>query len=165
MKPRVSESSSRVDKEESIHDNVPLRMVAPSNFHKKKGKRTGVRKRKTFKKVSSSAYEQSEHDMDTIMRDIDSYTNDDIESDDIHTYQHVKHNVVPFGKTSGETYEPHSEPSPITVNVSVFNECLNGILDGKDVTSYSSSDEEPQMKRTKVQRNKSVVADKKINNK
>lgn len=36
---------------------------------------------------------------------------------------------------------------------------MNDILDGNDVTYDSSSDEEPKIKRTKVRRKKSVVAD------
>lgn len=91
--------------------------------------------------------------MDFFIRYIDAYNaNNDIESD-----QHVDPNVGPFGKTYEKQFLPLIKPSPITMNVLVLDKILNAILDGNDVTSDSSSDEEPKMKRKEVQRKKSVV--------
>lgn len=145
-KPRVYESSSKADKIQIIQDNIPLRMVVHVDFPKKRVKHSGIRKVRTSKKVSSSNHGQSEHDLDSVMKDI--------ESD-----QHVDPNVGPSRTTSGKSLVALIKTSPITVNVPVLDKSRDDILDEKDVTYDSSSEEEPQIKRRKVQRKKNVVAD------
>lgn len=65
-KPRVYESSSKADKSQIIQYTIPLRMVVRVDFPKKRVKHSGIRK------VSSSNHGKSEHDLDSVMKDIES---------------------------------------------------------------------------------------------
>lgn len=75
-------------------------MVLPVEIPKKKVKRTGVKKGKKIKKVSSSVYENTDYDLESIMRDIDAYTS---VADDDDT------NVGLYAKTYGEPSETLSK--------------------------------------------------------
>lgn len=82
-----------------------------------------------------------------------------VQEKDINTDQYVEPNVGTSSTTSGRPCVPLTEPPPITVNVYVLDKNMNDILDGNYFTYDTSSDEETQIKRTKVQRKKSVVVD------
>ncbi|KAL5068502.1 hypothetical protein RYX36_019389, partial [Vicia faba] len=149
--PRVFESINRANKQNDVHNVIPLHMTIPLGISKNNIKHFYVKNDSTKKRVRTFVQETYVHDIEKEIEDIDAYTTEnDVESIEINLDENFEPNVEPSSTTFGEPLDkPHANPTfeNSKVDIHVFNPYVNEILHKSDYSYEYLRNENPKNKK------------------